>query len=501
MGNSWAAKAAAGLVLFLMFNSCGEFDSILPVSQSYQVSATTESYSLEEYAGIRQHDKIRPYFVDSISGDQDITGLTVFLQTPDGKQRGEKVHYCVEEPEEEAANGAKLIRVAAMDLMLPDFPLPEDLEIGSYTMVFHIVGGKGNVFSKTEKALFYLGASDYSIDEIAAYLSGHPSDSYLIAPGTAVMLDAKVSAGEGLAPYIVWYDGKKKISEKSVSGGRDSLLWEIPEGNGFRLLRAEVFPFPPAGKNSAPGARSQPGETGRGKAKELSLPVSRKGETPEYFSRQNKGKDEFTRYYLFAGDLRDSINPRPENALTSTRGSAPQWLYYGGIYGLAVGPLDVYSLPQDYDGELPSASLRPAEFRFRCKLLGDGSVFSAFLPGCVVNLSREEQNLVLTLRAEGKSGEAAIETALSDGEDFVAFTLRFGFRDKGLSAALALEGMPHTEAFLDLAGAPTAGQAASYQLGAPRIRQEEDEPPAGEESGGLPVLILDELALTYGSEE
>jgi hypothetical protein len=369
-------------------------------------------------------------------------------------------------------------------------------------MMFQVLGGKGKVFSKTEKTLFYLADSDYSIDEISALLPGYSSDSYLMAPGTVVMLDAKVSAGEGLVPYIVWYDGKKQISEGSISEGRGRMLWEIPEGNGFRLLRAEVFPFPPAGKNGVPGAYSESGETVRGQIKELSLPVSLKGEAPEYFSQQNDGKGKFTRYYLLAGDLRDSINPQPGNALTRDTGT-PQWLCSGGIYGLAVGPLDMYRIPPEYAGGEPHAAepeWNKKEFSFRCKLLRDGSVFSAFLAGCSVNLSREKENLVLILKADGNSGEAKVETALPAGGDFTTFTVSFSFRDKGLTAALALDGMAKTEAFLNVAGIPAGAPAGIYQLGTSEKQQEQEGPPSEEENEGLPVLILDELAVTYGTE-
>jgi hypothetical protein len=149
------AAAAAGYLLFLILNSCGEFDSVLPVNHTYQVSAMVEDHSLDEYAGIGQNDKIRPYFVHSISGDQDITGLTVFLQNPEGAQVGEK-----------------LILTAGLDRTLPYFPLPEDLEIGSYKMVFQVFGGTGKIFSKTEKTVFYLAGADYRIDAISAFLPG-----------------------------------------------------------------------------------------------------------------------------------------------------------------------------------------------------------------------------------------------------------------------------------------------------------------------------------------
>jgi hypothetical protein len=491
--------AAGALFSFLLLYSCGEFDSVFPVNQIYQVSAMAGDSSLDEYSGIRLNDEIRPFFVQSISGDQDITGLVVFLQTPDGKPAGEKIRYSIggAPDEEEEEDGELLIRTAREDEKLPYFRVSEELKAGPYRMVFQILGEKGKIFSKTEKPVFYLAAADYSISEITVYLPGYSQDAYLIAPGTVIMLEAKVRAGEGLDPYVLWYDGKKRISEGKISAGGDKFFFKVPEENGFRLLRAEAFPFPPAGKDGD----SAGGETARGKLRELSLPVSVKGTGPEYFSASEEDRENFAGHYLFSGDLRDSLDPRPERDLVREDAEGGlNWFGYGGIYGLAVGRGDCYLIPEEIPGPLEQEQGERI-FNFRCKMIGDGPVFSLSLPKGLADLelSREGENLVLTLKTEGNSGK--FETALPSTEDFISFALSLDFRENTLAAVLSLEGMPETKASLNLAG--PAGDVVIYRLGAPvpgeEETSEEEAPPAGLKPE-LPVLILDELAVTVRKE-
>lgn len=509
--------AAGGLFFFLILCSCGEFDSVLPINQTYQVSALAGDHSLDEYSGIRLHDEIQPFFVHPVNGDQDIRGLMVFLQTPEGEPVGEKIRYSIGEPEEEEeeekkeaegeeeeeeAEGEKdrvLILAAGTDKKLPSFRMGEDLEIGPYRMVFQVLGEKERIFSKTEKAVYYLGGADYSISEISAYLPGYSPGSYLIAPGTVIMLEARVTADEGLDPYVVWYDGKKQIGEGKISAGGSKLFFKVPNENSFRLLRAEAFPFPP-GKRS--GARdSESGERFRGKIRELSLPVSSKGRELEYFSAAEKERKNFHGYYLFAGNLLDSLDSHPGRILVKEDddGKGLSWLGYGGVYGLAVGPRDYYLIPQETFG--PSSQNQERKvFSFRCKLLGDGPIFSASMANgaAEVQLSREKENLVLALTAGGYSKK--VETVLPPTEDFIAFTLSLDFRENTLTAALLPEWMPDAEISLDLVEFPVG--AVVYRLGTSVSGKTQEEKTLEEDEGplGLPVLILDELAVTAKKE-
>jgi hypothetical protein len=502
---------AGSLIFFLMLCSCGEFDSVFPINQTYQVSATAGDYSLDEYSVIRLDDEIQPFFVHSISGDPDIRGLMVFFQTPDGKPAGQKIRYSIGDPEEEKEEEDKereeeeeedelLILAAGMERKLLPFRMSEDLKIGPYRMIFQVLGENGKVFSKTKKPVFYLAAEDYNISEISPYLPGYVPDSYLIAPETLIMLEARVTAGEGLDPYVVWYDGKKRIGEGKISDGGNKFFFKIPEENGFRLLRAEAFPFQPEGQNDA-GNPGQ-GETAKGKIRELSLPVSLKGKGLKPFFSPEEG-ERFAGHYLFVGDLLDSLDAQPERALVKENGEAGgglNWLGYGGIYGLAVGPDDCYLIPQTIFGD-PEQDQAIKIFSFRCKMLKDGTIFSV-LPEtgpAFLELFREKENLVLTLKTEENSGK--VETTLPATDDFIVFTLSLAFRENTLTALLSPEGMPPVEVSLDLTGVPAA--ELIYRLGSPLPGKTEEDESSGEEEKDtpeLPALILDELAVTAREE-
>jgi hypothetical protein len=88
------------LVLFSAFIAagCGELDTILSSNLStnstvYRVNAAVEGRNLDECAIVGIGSRIRPYFLDSIEGDPDITGLVVFLKTPRGELVSRKVRY------------------------------------------------------------------------------------------------------------------------------------------------------------------------------------------------------------------------------------------------------------------------------------------------------------------------------------------------------------------------------------------------------------------------
>jgi hypothetical protein len=321
------------------------------------------------------------------------------------------------------------------------------------------------------------------------------------------MLEARITAGEGLDPYLVWYDGKKRIGEGRSFAGGSRLFFTVPEENGFRLLRAEAFPFPPAKKKGP--ENSGAGERARGKIRELSLPVSFKGTGPDYFFPAEKEGNNFVCRYLFAGDLRDSIDSQPARLLVNeSAAGASNWLGYGGIYGLAVGVGDCYRIPQKIFRSFGQDEEKI--FSFRCKMLGDGPVFSALLSNGSggLQLSRESDNLVLTLTAEGNSHTASAD--LPATEDFFSFTLSLAFRENTLTAVLSPEGMPEAAASLDLDGA--SGGEFVYRLGAPAPEKTEKEAPEeeGDEEGNeeeneeeppdLPALILDELAVLAAEE-
>jgi hypothetical protein len=97
----YLSKPGLGLlVLFSAFIAagCGELDTILSSNLStnsavYRVNATVEGRNLDECAIVGIGSRIRPYFLDPIESDRDITGLVVFLETPRGELVSRKVRY------------------------------------------------------------------------------------------------------------------------------------------------------------------------------------------------------------------------------------------------------------------------------------------------------------------------------------------------------------------------------------------------------------------------
>ncbi|MDR1588226.1 MAG: hypothetical protein LBS57_12285, partial [Treponema sp.] len=366
------------LILLLLFSACGELDTVLPSSGTYRVNVLVNDVSLDTCSLVRYDDKIRPYFADSVANDPDVTGLVVYLQNSGGEIVGRKTRYALksaenkeadaadettgaggESPEEtesrtnaesdnaETAEGSDaaeadetsggeavsyedfdrseiLIRVGSLDGDFPFFHLPENLGTGLYTMIFQVLGqgpayGEKETLYRTEKILYYLGNSGFALSDIKTYLPGSLGMSRLIPPGTAVMLEARVEYDNTLDPYIVWYNGRKRLGEGRLADGAGAMLWKTPEQTGFHTVRAEVFPY-----------QTRQGIAGISRV--ISLPVSSKASVTSFFSE--KYRDSFTgdnsaliHWYQFRGSLQDSKNPvSTERALIPVSERIPRWL-------------------------------------------------------------------------------------------------------------------------------------------------------------------------------
>jgi hypothetical protein len=238
------------------------------------------------------------------------------------------------------------------------------------------------------------------------------------------MLEAQVNAGEGLEPYIVWYNGKKRIYEGSIAEGAGRFLWKAPDKNGFHTLRAEAFPFKPA-----PDLK--------GTIRELSLPVSARNKHTGAFAKKT---DQFANWYQFTGDLRDTkAAGETNNAVPGQKKRPIRWLPVGGIYGLAVGPGSSYQLPL-------ALSENRGQFLLRFKPVAEGTVFSSLFtmetasPAALeLDLSAGENGLILGL----KLGEEVISIPLSpevlEKEDFITVGIDFTIDADRFTAALSLE--------------------------------------------------------------
>jgi hypothetical protein len=290
---------------------------MLSSNGSYQLKATVNDGSLEDCSLIRAGDKIRPYFVSSVSGDPDLTGLLVFLENSRGEAAGGKVRYTLQadsaspaattpsqteagtetktgepvktgdplekEPNAKVTTGQSaspaepakkpepetVVAVKRLDKELPYFIVPKNLEIGQYTLVFQVLGG-AETLSRMETALYYLGDMAFALNDIQMYLPDDSSGSRLIPPGTTVMLEARLDFDRRLNPYIVWYNGKNIIGEGKLADGAGVILWKAPEQTGFHALRVEVFPV-------------QLRKGYAGTSREIALPVSAKVTDAGYF--------------------------------------------------------------------------------------------------------------------------------------------------------------------------------------------------------------------------
>jgi hypothetical protein len=224
------------------------------------------------------------------------------------------------------------------------------------------------------------------------------------------MLEAQVSFSVDLDPYIVWYNGNRRIGEGLVSAGASRLLWKAPQQTGFHTIRAELFPFKST-KNQ------------KGKIRELSLPVSAKNEGAEFSSAS---AENFLYWYQFAGDLLDSrsgVELKREPALQNTGLS---WYPAEQIYGLVLGKDDSYEAIHG-SFEIPENTGGDLRFLIHFIPLEQGTIFTAVLGTAAnpltITLSRAEEALLLSLESReqksvtGKSLEnTGSEPAFIDAE-------------------------------------------------------------------------------------
>ncbi|MDR1277428.1 MAG: hypothetical protein LBK02_01610 [Treponema sp.] len=524
------------LALFILFISsffytCGELDTVFPSNGTYQVNALVNETSLSDCSLISRNDRIYPYFASSVISDPDVTGLLVFLQTPSGYIINKKIHYTLDtldilETVEENApveNSGEaiddtipedalikvteniniiepvkideseiLIPVNRLDKGLPFFLLPDTLEIGPYTMIFQILGKK-EVLYREEKPVYYLDDAAFSLTDIQKYLPDVSGGSHLIPPGVAIMLEAQVVSDERLDPYIVWYSGRKRLSEGRISEGAGFILWKAPEQTGFHTIRAEVFPRRSNG--DFPGI-----------SREISLPISSKTENAGYFSGESAN---ILYWYQFQGNLQDSKNPvSTERALVPRSEKNSRWIPEGNIYGLAVDSQSAYLLPSF--SFMPSGETQGAgRFMLRFKPVSEGLIFSSCFksesaPADMVymNLSFAGETLNLDIIAPETSAAITLNYT-EEAERFVTLFIDFAIHENYFDARISRENDPAPPAEpkkISLLN-PLNGEG-SFQFGASLKNTEiKEEPgelvPEEEKQTYFPVIaIFDEFAFS-----
>jgi len=420
------------LLVFVGFilGGCEAIDNMLPSSGSYKINLKINGVSVDNCSYARSIDKITPCFDEPVAGDPDVTALTVFLKNSQGEIVGWKVIYVLDQEAEENEenlltdenndgnevndetlisdddnaeestlvtvvrtpefyqNGDELIvHVQSLDKELPSFPIPENLPIGIYTMVSQVMSGRV-VLQRTEKNIFYLGKRTFSYKGINVYLPGIGGTSQLIPRGMVVMLEANLNFDRRLDPYIVWYEGKNKISEGNFSEGAGLLFWKAPEQSGFYSLRAEIFPV-----------ENSDGLTGYKKG--VSLLVSSKV-TEVHLASPNV--TQLTYWYTMEGNLNDSKMPTsPERALKPASGTKPNWMGFDGTYGLATGYNNILTLPKI---PVVNKEIEIWQALFRLKPLNNGNVFSIKFGSSgniLMTLYIEDKSLVLKLTSPVKT--------------------------------------------------------------------------------------------------
>ncbi|MDR1239592.1 MAG: hypothetical protein LBK27_05730 [Treponema sp.] len=506
MSIRYAVPALAILLGSSFLLSCGELDAVFPSSGTYQVDAlVNKELSLSKSSLISKGDKIYPYFASPVSGDPDVRGLAVFLQTPAGQTAGARIRYTLKtgtaaKTEEQTSSRQDvpaeiLVSVNTMDKDLPSFSLPETLEAGPYIMVYQVLG-EDSVLFRDEKNVYYLKDAKFSLDKIRTYLPG-VSASPLIPQGIVVMLEAQVDSDERLDPYIIWYSGKKRISEGYAVRGSGRILWNAPEEVGFQTIRAELLPQGPV-SNFA------------GKFTEISLPVAAAAHIPGAFSGD---PDQIAWRYELQGDLKDSQAPDSAVRELVFRGTKknPQWMPGDTVYGLGTGAGDVYALsafsfaaPEDQAEKTEQAG----RFMLRFQPVEAGPVFGIRLDSVppagpvFLNLSFSGEDLSLEITTPEKSESVFLDYSPGETESFVSLFIDFAAGNGFFEARLSRENsrQPPARSRKLAILSPLMG-TGSLQLGAPLGQavpgQKADEPQAEQ---SFPIsAIFDEFALVRGN--
>jgi hypothetical protein len=353
----------------------------------------------------------------------------------------------------------KIVIVKSFEQDLPYFPLPQSLEIGSYSLVFEALGRKSTL-SHTEVDIYYLGDIEFILKDISLFLPG-VAGSQLILPEATVLLEANLDFDKRLDPYLIWYRGKTVVSEGKISEGSGSFLWKAPDQAGIYSMRLEAFPH-----------RLKQNQTGI--LREISLPVSPKAVNAGYFfvdgskhtpksslaagtsyleqTRHDNVKTsispsapELLQWFQFNGDLLDSTSTlTDERQFISVNEKKPRWESVNQNYGLSVGSDDSYSISpinffmakQDKGGGI---------FLFHLRPISEGNIFNAFFPsqlssteGAWINVTSESNSIILRLVANGQIIETPLYLTSQEAQTFFPVVVEFYIRPYRIEAKLSL---------------------------------------------------------------
>jgi hypothetical protein len=472
-------KILAFLAFLAFLCACDAVDGIIPSAGAYKISAQINGIPLDECSYINSYDDIPPFFEELVLNDPDVSGFMAYLKNAAGDIVGWKVIYSLEERAGQEDEKVILIKNFKN---LPRMPVPANLPIGRYTMVYQIMSGK-NVLQKTEKSFFYLGSASFSFSGISVNLPGVGGGSPLISKGMNIMLEANCFFDSVLDPYVVWYIGKIKISEGYFSTGASQFFWRAPEQSGFYIFRAEVFPV-------------KEHENLAGYKKETALLVS---SIPSDVNLVSENIPELTHWYVFEGNLNDSkMADSAERAVKPFFGSGRKWMSSDGTYGLVTGYGNVFSLPEV---PVPADITGNYQTLFRFLPLNEGSLFFLTFessPDVFFGLSVADQKFVLTLTSPLTTVSKSYE--LPEHNSFITAGVAFSILPGRLSASLNIIGdtVIQNSFVEDIRLDVETGDAFQILLGAVR---ENEEPVNEDEQKDILVpkftAIWDEFAIYY----
>jgi len=374
----------------VLFGGCDAMDDILPSAGSYKIIININDSLLDDCSYITSTDNVRPSFVEAVSDDRDVTALVVSLRNSSGENIGFTVIYEIgqDDSAEQIINDDEIIfYVKSLDDVLPDFPFPEDLTPGIYSIITNVMSGK-NVLQRDEKTFFYLGFTDFSFEGINVYLPGIEGSPHLIPTDTVVLLETNIDSRARFNPYIIWYEGKKIISEGYYNDGFNQLFWKAPEQSGFFAVSAEVFPIRNFQKLS-------------GYKRNVSLVISSLASDIHLVT---ENIPQLVNWYKFENKLIDSKAPSSgERVLRHAENFKPKWMGANGTYGLVIGEKNIFILPKVY---LPNETIKIWQTLFRFKPVNDGCIFSIMFdePNKIfLSLFMEESAFTLTLSSPAET--------------------------------------------------------------------------------------------------
>ncbi len=466
-----------------------------PLSMSsYRGSGSSDSKLIKDYSIVKAGDVIRPAFLHHVAGDPDLTGLQVYMEDAEGNRVNEPVHYSLPGKNAEGISGV-LVPVHDLNEGLTDFSIPEGLNAGQYTLFFNVLGGS-NILYQSRQALYYISDSDFSVGGLRTYMPGVSDGPQLIPPGTTILLEAPIISGKELDPYVVWYNGDRKIGEGKLSEHYHHLLWTVPEINGMQTMKVEVFPFL---------AGNMPAANTRGIVKEMSLPVSDKASFPRSFGDAGGGA---LYWDQFAGNVNPAEKALKNNAvLVKTQESPPRWAPLSSVYGLVIGEDDIYRIP-DFSAALNTESNTEYDFyalhiRFAPK--NEGTLFQGQFKTAGSDLL--SLNLAVLLEKDGivfhiQNGQnmytEIIPVDLFAAEDFLTASLNFySFKNK-FSAFLELQNPPSSTQEVSISYGGTLSGGGTFSFGAKRSSAEEPVTDENVPDTKSPdIAIIDEFFLEH----